>query len=41
MADEHAPETIPDSDAGSNAQFFHLPIEIGPGSLCERMRCLP
>lgn len=32
-----APDTLPDSESSSNAQFFPLPIEIQPGSLCERL----
>ena len=31
------PDAIPDSDAGSSAQFFNLPVEIVAGSLCERL----
>ena len=32
-----APEALPDSESGSNAQFLQLPIEIVPGSICERL----
>jgi outer membrane protein assembly factor BamB len=32
-----APEALPDTESSSNAQFFQLPIEILPGSLCERL----
>jgi PQQ-like domain len=32
-----APEALPDAESSSNAQFFQLPIEILPGSLCERL----
>lgn len=31
------PDAMPDSDSGSSAQFFHLPVETVPGSLCERL----
>jgi outer membrane protein assembly factor BamB len=34
---ETVPDAIPDTDSGSSAQFFHLPLEIVPGSLCERL----
>jgi outer membrane protein assembly factor BamB/tetratricopeptide (TPR) repeat protein len=34
---ETLPDAIPDTDSGSSAQFFHLPLEIVPGSLCERL----
>ncbi len=32
-----APEALPDTESSSNAQFFQLPIEILPGSLCDRL----
>ena len=31
------PEAITDPDSGSSVQFFHLPVEIVPGSVCERL----
>jgi len=31
------PDAIPESDSGSSTQFCHLPMEIMPGSLCERL----